>query len=171
MALKTEFTFNDKTYRHFINGFEAVMHCHHYMALTTMIAKKFDEYGGSRILAESAEDAVRPMFDSYAEKNSLPPGDERLKMAAEFYEVMGMGQMEAQGSPEGGQVMLTRSHVDQGWLTKFGPADSPLNYWTSGYISAMFGCAFEQSARGYDVVETSSIVQGEKVGKFKVKVK
>ena len=29
--LKMKFTFDDKTYRHAMNGHESVLHCHHYM--------------------------------------------------------------------------------------------------------------------------------------------
>ena len=171
MALQVDYTFDDKTYRHFMNGFEVVMHCHHYLTLTTRLAEQFEEYGGTRILAESVEDSIRPLFDDYVQKNNLPAGDERLKMAAEFYEIMGMGQMTIQGDANGGQVSLTRSHVDQGWLKKFGPADHPLNYWTNGFITAMFSCAFDRPTRGYEVSEITGMVQGEEVSRFEVKAK
>jgi predicted hydrocarbon binding protein len=90
-------------------------------------------------------------------------------MAAEFYEVMGMGQMKSSGTADGGEVTLTRSHVDQGWNQKFGKADHPLNYFTCGFITAMFGCAFDKPMRSYQVEETTSIVKGDQQSSFSVK--
>ncbi|MEW6263988.1 MAG: hypothetical protein AB1641_13010 [Thermodesulfobacteriota bacterium] len=166
MTFKLEHTFDEKNYRHFLNGFEAVMHCHHYITLTTKLAEDMAAYGGTKILAESVEDSVRPLFEAYAQQHGLSTGDERLKMAAEYYSVMGMGLMELKGNIQGGEVILTRSHLDQGWIKKFGSADRSLNYWTCGYIAAMFAGAFDRPARSYRVKEMSSLVKGDQVSRF-----
>ena len=171
MSLQVEHTVDEKTYRHFMNGFEAVMHCHHYLTLSTKLAEDFDEFGGVRILNESVEDSIRPLLDDYVQKHDLPVGEERLLVGAQFYEMMGMGLMTANGDAGGGQAALTRSHIDQGWLAKFGPADRPLNYFTCGFLAAMFASAFDRPARSYEVVETASLVKGDPVSKFEVKAK
>ena len=62
MALNTKFTFDDKTYRHFLNGEAMVLHCHHYMSLYTQLAETCKEYGGPRILKEAAEDSLFPFL-------------------------------------------------------------------------------------------------------------
>ena len=53
MTLELKHTFDEKNYRHFLNGFNIVLHCHHYMSLTTKLAGDFDDIGGTRILAET----------------------------------------------------------------------------------------------------------------------
>ncbi|MBF0530586.1 MAG: hypothetical protein HQK55_15225 [Deltaproteobacteria bacterium] len=168
MAFKFDHTFDDKTYHQYIDGFESVMHCHHYLTLTIQLAEEMAAYGGTRILAESVEDSIRPLLDAYVQEHNLPAGEERLKMGAEYYCFMGMGLMEAKGNAQDGEVILTRSHVDQGWITKFGPVDRSLNYFTCGYIAAMFGCAFDRPTRSYTVKETSSLVKGDKLSRFAV---
>jgi len=168
MALELKHTFDENTYRHYINGTNIVLHCHHYMSLTTKLAEDHDDIGGTKILAEVTEDSVRPVFDQYARDHSVAAGDARLKMGSEFYAVMGMGLMEASGTAAGGKVVLSRSHVDQGWQKKWGNHTKPINHFTRGFIAAMFGAAFDRPARSYRVKETESMVMGKPSGTFVV---
>ena len=168
MELELNHTFDDKTYRHFLNGTQIVLHCHHYMSLTTKMAEAYDDIGATRILAESAEDSVRPLFDTYSKSHSLAAGEARLNMGAEFYAVMGMGLMKVTGTQAGGTVTLTRSHVDAGWVKKFGNHTKPVNHFTRGYIAAVFGAAFDKPARSFKVTETASIVMGKPASSFVV---
>ena len=67
MALNVAFSFDEKNYRHYTNGFLTVMHCHHYITLLSKLARDFDDFGGVQILRESVEDSVRPMIDDYCD--------------------------------------------------------------------------------------------------------
>jgi len=171
MALNVEFSFDDKNYRHFTNGFLTVMHCHHYMTLLSKLAKDFDDFGGIQILRESVEDSVRPMIDDYCLKNHITSFEDRLDVGREYYAVMGMGSMQASGNEQEGEVTLNRSHVDQGWIKKWGKNDAPVNFWTQGYIAAMFASAANKSPRSYEVVEDASMVMGDESSRFSVRLK
>jgi hypothetical protein len=168
MTLDVDFTFDEKNYRHYMNGFCTVLHCHHYLGLTTKLAEDFDDIGGTRILAESAEDTIRPVLDDYIKKHAISSPDDRLAVGLEFYPVMGMGKMEATLSGTGGRVVLHRSHVDAGWLKKWGPHNKPINHFTRGYIAAMFGAALNRPARSFRVKEIESIVMGSERSIFLV---
>ena len=168
MTLELKHTFDEKTYRHFLNGFNIVLHCHHYMGLTTKLSEDFDDIGGTKILAETTEDTIRPILDEYVKTHAIAAGDARLKMAAEFYSVMGMGKMEASGSADAGKVSLSKSHVDQGWVKKWGNSPKPVNHFTRGYIAAMYAAAFDKPARSYKVTETEAIVTGKPASSFAV---
>ena len=89
-------------------------------------------------------------------------------MAAEFYSVMGMGKMEASGSADSGKVTLSRSHVDQGWMKKWGNSAKPVNHFTRGFIAAMYAAAFDKPARSYAVTETEAIVTGKPASAFAI---
>jgi hypothetical protein len=171
MALKKEFTFDEKTYRHSTNGFVTVMHCHHYMSLLSKLAIEFDDIGGVRVLCESAEDSIRPMIDDYCMKNNVASFEDKLDVGRQYYSVMGMGLMKVSGDKYQGEVTLTRSHVDQGWMKKWGNHDAPVNHWTRGYIAAMFAAAAGKSPRSYEVTEASSMVMGNTTSIFTVKPK
>ncbi len=161
MALKVDFAFDDKTYRHTMNGHETVLHCHHYMTLTTKLAEKWAEFGGIDVLREVAEDSMRPLFDDYIQKHQVASADERLEVGREYYSVMGMGRLEVTGDENGGEVRLGHSHVDEGWIKKWGRHDQAVNHFTCGYAAAMFAAAFDKPPRSYEVAETSAIVKGD----------
>jgi len=158
--LKTNFTFDGKTYRHAMNGHESVLHCHHYMSLTTKLAEDFSDIGGVQILRESAEDSIRPLLDSYFKENGITSPEERLKLGAEYYGVMGLGLMDISGDEKTGKALLRHSHVDEGWVKKWGKSDKFINHFSCGFVSAIFAAAFDCPARSYQAEELSSIAVG-----------
>lgn len=160
MSLQINHQFDDDTYRHTINGHQFVLHCHHYMCLTSKLAEDFADIGGVRALVEATEDSFRPVFDSYFNEKSVSDPNERLNLGAEYYTFMGLGVMKVSGTAEVGEAKLAHSHVDEGWIQKFGTNDKPINHMTCGYVAALFAAAFNKPARSYNVTETSSIVTG-----------
>ena len=120
MELHVNHTFDENTYRHAINGHQFVLHCHHYMGLTTKLAEDFADIGGVRVLRETAEDSLRPIFDSYFREHGVSSPDDRLKIGAEYYAFMGLGAMTVSGTADGGEATLLHSHIDEGWLKKWG---------------------------------------------------
>jgi len=169
MAIQVDFTFDPGTYRHYMNGQASVLHCHHYMCLTAKLAEDLHDIGGTRILQETAEDSVRPLFDDYFQKHGVADPAERLRVGCEYYSVMGLGRVEMTGSSAGGEARLLRSHVDEGWLKKWGKHDKPVNHVTCGYLAALFAAAFDKPARTYAVMEVESVAVGASEGKFVVR--
>jgi hypothetical protein len=169
MTLELKYTFDDDSYRHFLNGHEMVLHCHHYMTLTTKMAEDFADIGGPAVLQDVAEETIRPVLDSYIKEHAITDAEQRLAVGKEYYAVMGLGLMEVTGSAEGGEVRLPHSHLDEGWIKKWGQRDKPVNYFTRGYVAAMFAAAYERPPGSYEVTETASIVTGEETSILVVK--
>lgn len=162
------YAFDPNTYRHTVNGHECVLHCHHYMSLTTKLAEKYAEHGGIDALVTSAEDSMRPLFDDYFEKHGITDANQRLAVGAEYYRLFGLGLMEIEGTADGGSVTLKRSHVDEGWVQKWGNYDKPVNHFTRGFAAAVFGAAFDKPARSYSAEETESLAMGADQGRITV---
>jgi hypothetical protein len=168
MDLNVRFDFDDDTYRHRMNGFLSVLHCHHYLCLTTRMAIQFKGIGGIEILRSTAEDTLYPLLQEYVTENNITAPEARLDVGAQYYAIMGMGKMKATLNRKGGAVKLIRSHIDQGWLKKWGRADGHLNHFTCGYIAAMFSVASGAPPRSFGVREVESIVSGSKSSTFEV---
>ncbi len=164
MELQVKASFDDKTYRHYLNGTLTVLHCHHYMSLTTQLAKEHEHLGGTQILEESIEDAVRPMFDDYIRDNAVSSTADRLAVAEQYFSVMGLGKVKIVGTEKGGTATLERSHVDQGWVNKIGKSTEPIGYFNRGYLVAAFCAAFNKPPHAYQAVEESSIAMGAETG-------
>ena len=170
MSLKLDFSMDNETYRHSLNGHPVVMHSHHYLALITKLAEEMGEIGGPQILRDVVEDSMRTIFDDYILKNGLTSPMDKCNIGREYYSVFGLGKMVVSGSESGGEVRLLHSHIDQGWVTKWGPHNKPINHFTCGYIAAVFAAAFNKPARSYTVEEAVSMAGGETEGKFIVKL-
>lgn len=160
MTLKINHTFDENTFRHSINGHEFVLHCHHYLSLTSKMAEDFADIGGPKVLREVAEDSIRAVLDSYFAEHGITDPNQRLAVGSEYFSFMGLGQMAVSGSATGGEVTLHHSHVDEGWVKKWGNHGKPINHFTCGFVAAMFGAAFSKPARSFDVSERASIVMG-----------
>ena len=171
MALNVDFTFDKETYRHYMNGFLSVLHCHHYLCLTTKMAEDFDDLGGITILRETAEETIKPLFDDYIRKNNLTELEDRLAVGVEYYSVMGLGKMRVSAKEGGGEAQLARSHIDTGWIKKWGISTTHHNHFTCGYIAAIFASTFERELGSYQVQEVQSIVTGDKSSLFQVQLK
>jgi hypothetical protein len=170
MSLKLDFSLDNETYRHSLNGHPVVMHSHHYLALITKLAEDLGDIGGPQIIKDVVEDSMRAIFDDYIQKNGLTSPMDKCNVCREYYSVFGLGKMIVSGSESGGEVRLVRSHIDEGWITKWGKHDKPINHFTCGYIAAVYAASFCKPARSYTVMETASMAGGEEEGKFSVKL-
>ncbi|HEX9022778.1 MAG TPA: 4-vinyl reductase [Geobacteraceae bacterium] len=170
MALKLDFNLDSETYRNYLNGHPVVMHSHHYLALITKLAEEMNDLEGLQILKDVVEESMRAVFDDYIEKNALTSPLERCNVGREYYSAFGLGKMIVTGSESGGEVRLVRSHLDEGWVRKWGAADRPVNHFTCGYIAAVFASAFNKPTKSYTVTEVASMAAGENEGKFIVKL-
>jgi hypothetical protein len=170
MSLNVEFHLDNETYRNYLNGHPVVMHSHHYLALITKLVEELGDIGGQQILMDVVEESMRAIFDDYIQKNGLTTPIQKCNVGREYYSVFGLGKMIVTGSENGGEVRLVRSHIDEGWVSKWGPHNKPINYFTCGYIAAVFGAAFGKPLKGYTVTETASMAGGETEGKFIVKL-
>ncbi len=169
MALTVEYSHDNETHRNYLNGQPVVMHSHHYLALITKLVEDLSDIGAREILRDSVEDTMRAVFDDYIEKNGLSSAQDRCNVGREYFSVFGLGKMVITGDENGGEVRLIRSHVDEGWVMKWGVHTNPINHFTCGYIAAMFAAAFKKPARSYLVAEVAGIAVGDTEGKFVVK--
>ncbi|MEJ2199567.1 MAG: hypothetical protein P8X63_00910 [Desulfuromonadaceae bacterium] len=160
MPLKLDFTFDDKNYRHFLNGHAVVMHSHHYLALITKLAEDFNDIGGSQILADTVEDTMLAMFLDYFQQNGIGTPEEKAEVCTDYYSTFGLGKMTITPQENGGEAGLSRSHLDEGWVMKWGQNQQPINHFTRGYVAAAFAAIFDRPARSFSVSETAAIVTG-----------
>lgn len=166
---KTEFvldhTFDPKTSRHSLNGFTSVLHCHHYTTLYTQLAM---DAGETELLKHTAEDIFYDFLTDYYETHNVKCYCKMLELAVQCYAAFGMGKMEIVNAGEdSAEIRLIQSHIDSGWLKKWGKYDAPVNYITAGFISAMLSAAFKRQVRTFSVTEFESIVMGASTSCFK----
>ena len=163
--------FNTKSCRHSINGQVQVLHCHHYATLYTQLADDCGMLDGKKLLAESTEDTFYGILAGYYNEHQITDIRERIAIGEQYYSLSGLGQMRVVCvGPESAEVELPHSHVDEGWISKWGSRDKAVNFITSGYIAGFLSAVFDKNPRAYTVTETQSIVTGADSSRFEAVV-
>lgn len=162
-----EHCFDEKTKRHKLNGIQTVLHCHHYMALYTQLAIDADE---TELFKTSSRESFRGMlenyFTSYKVEDSIAA---RVDIACKYYSLVGLGKMTVKFlGTESGSVEISSSHIDEGWIRKWGKYDKPVNYISAGFIEALFESVLDLPSHSFDAVEIESIVMGAEKSIFNV---
>lgn len=161
--------FDSARTRHVVNGFVNVLHCHHYATLYAQLADDAELLDGKALLVSSSEDVFYSVLSYYFRCNNITNLADRISISEQYYAATGLGKMAVLcAGRDGGEVKLLHSHIDEGWVKKWGKRDKPVNFMTQGFIKAMFSLLFDYSTQNYDVVETMSIVSGAEESVFNV---
>ena len=161
--------FEPRSCRHLVDGRTYVLHCHHYATLYTQLAEDCGMLDGKKLLAEVAEDTFYDVLEAYFRKHCLESVADRFAAAEQYYRTAGMGVLKVDSAgPDYGEVEVPSSHLDAGWIKKWGPSGKPVNHLTRGFIAALFAAAFDRPRRSYTVTETASIAAGAQASRFVV---
>ena len=160
--LRTSF---DKTRcRHVANGQTLVLHCHHFASLTTQLASDCTLLDAKKLLAECSEDTFYKVLTDYYRDNKTKSLKDRIKVAECYFAEAGLGKLRVTYAGLcAGEVALEHSHVDEGWVKKWGKSPKPVNYIGCGYVMALFAAAYDRPVRTYIAKERQSIACGAKV--------
>jgi hypothetical protein len=171
-ALELRKDFDPKSCRLRINGTVMVMHCHHYASLYTQLAMDCGMLDAKALLAECSESAWLDFLRDCYRGQDIADTAGRISAAEQIFAAAGLGKMRVLcAGPESGEAEMERSHVDQGWIKKWGKSDLPVNFIGAGFISALFSAVFDRPAGAYSVIERESIVSGAPRSRFTVVIR
>jgi hypothetical protein len=164
--LELDHKFDPKTSRHYLNGHLSVLHCHHFSTLYIQLA--IDAKETDLLVSVSEETFYRVLRDYYC-KHNIVTLEDKIDIACQYYSAVGLGKMEVGFLGEdSGEVIIPVSHVDQGWIKKWGNYDAPVDYITCGYISGMFSAILGTNMGIFKTFEVESIVMGASKSRFRV---
>ena len=170
---KTEFIvdrrFDLQSCKHYTNDSVTVMHCHHYATLYTQLADDAELFDGKSMLRDTAEHTFYNLLLKYMADHGVDCLDDKISIAEEYWAFIGMGSLKiVQAGDVCGRVEMSRSHVDEGWIKKWGNRSEPVNFITQGYLSAAFAVLFNAPEKSYKAMELQSIVSGAEKSIFSI---
>ncbi len=167
--IEWERAFDPRRSRHFVEGLTSVLHCHHYATLYTQLADDCTLLDARALLARVAAESFFEILVRIQRRNGLERPAERLAAAEQYYAFAGLGRLKVTAAgPDAGEAELERSHIDEGWIRKWGRRDKPVNFITQGFLAATFAAAFDGRPAQYAVQEIASIVSGAARSRFQV---
>jgi len=168
VTFKAEQSFDSNRMRHYLNGQVTVMHCHHYATLFSQLALDAAHFGGTDLLTEASAETFWGTLRDYYKKNRVEDITDRIAIAEQYCSFVGLGDIKFEFSNNSGQAIMTHSHVDEGWLKKWGKHDKPVNYMGKGYIQAAWAAIYGQDPVKVKVEEVQSLVCGDSQSKFAI---
>jgi hypothetical protein len=156
----------------YINSDPSVMHCHHYSAIFTKLALELQDSGGARYLTEAMEEASYIALRKVFITEGVQSAAERRAFVEQYYRLTGLGDFSIREcTANGGSITLRRSHIDEGWVKKYGQSPVPVNFVTAGFLAGAFAAIHDEHLRHYQAEETASMASGKAAGEFIVKVR
>ncbi|MBU2550608.1 MAG: hypothetical protein KKB20_19525 [Proteobacteria bacterium] len=154
--------------RHYLNDTCTVLHCHHYMTLFHQLADDAKGFEGERFLKEAAEDTFYDVLKKYFELKGIIALEEMICLAEQYWSVVGMGLIRFISVGRYAVIAeMEYSHVDEGWLKKWGGREEPVNFITSGFVSASAALFNGRPAKTFQTKETKALVCGDETSLFK----
>ncbi|MGD8564530.1 MAG: hypothetical protein PVG03_18460 [Desulfarculaceae bacterium] len=160
--------FDPNSCRHYLNGFCTVLHCHHYATLYTQLADDAKDFNGKALFIQAAEDIFFDVLDKYYQEHGVESINDKLSIAKEYWQIVGMGLIEFKAvGPFAVTAEMDYSHVDEGWLKKWGSRPEPVNFFTCGFVAAVAALTTGRQPRSFEVNEVKSLVAGDDKSVFK----
>jgi hypothetical protein len=122
----------------------------------------------TELLTNVAEESFYKLIFDCLKLNNIETMNDKAELALELFSELGLGQIEMEYmGKDSGEFLMPYSHVDSGWLKKWGKYDRPVNYIGAGYISAMFSAVRGEKSGTFKTMEFESIAMGAKRSLFR----
>ncbi len=172
IPFQVNYRFDPQTCRHYLNDFCTVLHCHHFVSLYTQLADDAVHFEGERLLKETAEDTFYDVLTDYFTKHHHTTIADQIDIAEQYWQTVGMGKLHfLEVGKYTVRADMPSSHVDQGWLVKWGVKQQPINFITAGFVTAVAALVNHRPPRSYAVRELKSLVSGDEKSVFKATLK
>lgn len=154
-------SFDTKSNRHSINDIFHVLHCHHYMVLYCQLAEDAEHFNGIKLIKDAIEETYYPILTSYFEEHKVTELKDRVIIAEEIWKNAGMGTVAFTKIGEfSATAEMEHSHVDEGWIQKFGKRDKPVNFVSQAYVQTAVAAINNLPMKSFKAIEIQSIVAG-----------
>lgn len=143
-----------------VGGEAMIFHCHHYMNYLQRSILDADYIDSPRFLIGSAADSV------YYQLSNLCRGldkEQSIQMAQEIYKTFGFGLIDLSDMNENGvEVKKVKSFFSKTWLIKFGASNKPIDFYTTGFIAAVYAYVYKIPLEHIQAEQTECIACGAK---------
>lgn len=165
---KFEQVFDEERNLQYVNGEAAVMHCHHYSTIFTKLALDTSSLGGPRHLFDAMEETAYLTLHRYFTVESVISPEARKSITQQYFALAGLGQLSLDANQGGGRATMRHSHVDEGWIKKWGNHGKPVNLIGQGFLAGAMSAIFGLPVGSFRVRETQSIVTGASSSEFTI---
>ncbi len=126
-------------------------------------------FGAAGLLEEAAEEAAYIGLTWIFVSSNVLDQSERRSLVEEHFRSSGLGRLSIKDiGPDGGNVEITHSPIDESWVSAYGKPEAPVNLIVSGYIAGAFEAVTGKGMKSFKSEETASMAMGEPASSFSV---
>lgn len=154
--------FDEAEGRRYMGDCWTSIHSHHYMVLYTQLADDAVDFNGTYHLTKAAEETFFDVLSRRFKNQGVETLAEKVALAEHYWSSVGMGQLKFEGVGKYAVTAeMTESHLDRGWIEKFGKSRKPINFIAQGFMAAASALFLGRPASSFRVQETQSIASGQ----------
>ncbi|WP_127471388.1 hypothetical protein [Thiomicrorhabdus aquaedulcis] len=161
-----QYTFDEQHNALDIGGEAMVFHCHHYINYLQRSILDAHYIDSEPFLIGSAADAV------YHQLTQLCAGldeNQSKQMAQDVYKAFGYGLIDLSTlNAEGIELITYKSFFSKTWLMKFGKAIKPVDYYTRGYLAAVYAVIYQVPLAQVTAQQTMCMACGDAFNTHKI---
>jgi len=155
-------------------GEPMVFHCHHYNTFLQQTIEDPEYLDTKPILTNAATScAYYQLKEIFSTGKGFDSLESRFGVAETIFKTFGFGLLEdlkSQVTQNGGLVRTKMSHYGYIWKIKFGLRDTPVDFFTSGYLAGVAAAVYDKPVGYYIVEEKECVAKGDPACIFVVKV-
>lgn len=154
-----------------LGGEPLVFHCHHYNTFLQRSIRDLSFIDSVPFLVGAANEVAFHQLSRWFEGRGVSGIPERKEAAEELYRWAGFGRVSLAALTEaGGTVETPLSHYSHAWLSKFGMTDSPVDFFTTGWLTGALAAVYETPQAHFDGRQTSCMATGETSNRFEITI-
>ena len=137
------------------NGSPISLHCHHYNCGLLKTIEEIPHIDGPTVVVETAAEEFFVNFRQLLSTESEDVSPEKaLQEASELYRLMGFGRLDlSKLTARGGIAYADSSYYVTSWLAKYGRRETPVCFFTCGFIAGIAGAVFDGTPYTFGVKE------------------
>lgn len=163
----SDYPFDTERNCHFVANEAMVFHCHHYVISLQNKILNADYVDSRPFLIGAAAHALHHQLSNLCDGLA---SDHRLRTIETAYKTFGFGLVDLSGlKGEGGVVIAAKSVISKMWRRKFGNSDTPVDFYTCGFLAAAYSVHSRVPLDQVQVEQTSCMALGDEVNTFEVK--
>ncbi|WP_321277492.1 4-vinyl reductase [Thiomicrorhabdus indica] len=149
-----------------VAGEAMIFHCHHYINYLQRSILDAEYIDSARFMVGAAADSVKNQLSHLCLDLSLV---DSIAMAESMYQTFGYGLIDlSELSPDGGIFKTSKSFFSKTWQMKFGTANQPVDYYTRGYLAAVYSTFYEIPLNEIQVTQSHCMACGDEFNQFEI---
>ncbi len=127
-----------------VAGEPMILHCHHYNTFLQQTIADADYVDSQPFLVGAANEVAFAQLTALFKEEKISDVQERKQMAEDVFRWAGFGRVNlAELNEAGGSVTTAHSHYSHAWLTKFGKAEAPVDFFTTGWLTGALAAIYD----------------------------